>query len=131
VIIAVTASAFDEDRAAILAAGCDDVLRKPFREAELFNTLNRHLGVQFIYQDEPVAEVAATEAFTLARLAAMPASWRADLQQAALEGDLAQILNLIEQIQEQEPELADNLHQLAYNFQINNILDIVQSSTAD
>jgi PAS domain S-box-containing protein len=123
VIIAVTASAFDEDRAAILAAGCDGVLRKPFREAEVFNALNHHLGVQFIYQDEP--KVAAAETLTPASLAAMSAPWLADLQQAALEGDLAWISSLIEQIQDQEPELAGKLHRLADDFQINDILDLV------
>jgi CheY-like chemotaxis protein len=32
VIIALTASAFEEQQASILAAGCDDLVRKPFRE---------------------------------------------------------------------------------------------------
>jgi PAS domain S-box-containing protein len=130
VIIAVTASAFNEDRATILAAGCDDVLRKPFRETELFDTLTHHLGVQFVYQDETVVQTVATEALTPAYLATMPAPWLADLQQAALEGDLAWILSLAEQIQDQEPELANKLHQLANNFQINDILHFVQSATA-
>jgi Amt family ammonium transporter len=130
IIIAVTASAFDEDRATILAAGCDDILRKPFREAELFDMLTRQLNLQFIYQAEPAAQT-ADETLTPTHLAAMPAPWLADFQQAALEGDLAWILSLIEQIQEQEPELAGQLHQLAYNFQINNILKLVQSATED
>jgi PAS domain S-box-containing protein len=130
VIIAVTASVFDEDRVTILAAGCDDVLRKPFRETELFDTLTHHLGVQFVYQDETVVQTVAAEVLTPAYLATMPASWLADLQQAALEGDLAWILSLTEQIQDQEPELADKLHRLADNFQINDIVHFVQSATA-
>ena len=55
----------------------------------------------------------------------MPAPWLADLQQAALEGDLAWILSLIEQIRDQEPELASELHRLADSFQISDILDLV------
>jgi two-component system sensor histidine kinase/response regulator len=131
IIIAVTASAFDEDRSTILAAGCDDVLRKPFREAELFDMLAHHLKVQFIYQDEPADQTATGQGLSPAHLAAiMPAPWLADLQQAALEGDLARILNLIEQIQDQEPELACKLRRLADNFQINDILHLVQSAIA-
>ena len=86
--------------------------------------------MEFIYQDEPVAEVATAETLTPARLAAMPTSWLADLQQAALEGDFAQILSLIEQIHLQEPEVAGKLQRLADDFQINDILHLVQSATA-
>jgi CheY-like chemotaxis protein len=32
VIVALTASAFEEDREMILSGGCDDFVRKPFRE---------------------------------------------------------------------------------------------------
>jgi CheY-like chemotaxis protein len=32
VVIALTASAFEEERASLMAAGCDDFIRKPFKE---------------------------------------------------------------------------------------------------
>lgn len=50
VIIALTASAFEEERAAALAAGCDDFISKPFHEAEIFAALSRHLHVAFVYE---------------------------------------------------------------------------------
>ena len=48
VIVALTASALEEDRALILSEGCDDYVRKPFREDELFTALEKHLGVKFV-----------------------------------------------------------------------------------
>ena len=36
VIIALTASAFEEDRIKILEHGCDDFVRKPFKENDIF-----------------------------------------------------------------------------------------------
>ena len=45
-IIALTASAFEEDRAAILAAGCDDMVRKPLEEDRLFVVMGELLGLQ-------------------------------------------------------------------------------------
>jgi CheY-like chemotaxis protein len=51
-IVAITAHALEEERKEILAAGCDDFIRKPYAEAELMDALARHLGVHFIYEEE-------------------------------------------------------------------------------
>ena len=40
-ILALTAHAFEEERKKILAAGCDDFIRKPFHEKEIFNAMER------------------------------------------------------------------------------------------
>ena len=47
-VIAVTASAFGDTRAAALEAGCVDYLPKPVRAEDLFAALRTHLGVRFV-----------------------------------------------------------------------------------
>jgi hypothetical protein len=42
-IIAVTASAFEEDRVALIALGCNDVLRKPYRRQEVATMIHQCL----------------------------------------------------------------------------------------
>ena len=54
-IIALTAHALEEERSPIMAAGCDDLVRKPFREQEIFDALARHLRLKFIYEKAPRA----------------------------------------------------------------------------
>ncbi len=49
-IIALTASGLEEQKAIILSAGCDYFVRKPFREATIFETMQKHLGVEYIYR---------------------------------------------------------------------------------
>ena len=45
-IIAVTASAMDENRQELMEIGADDFISKPFREAELFQKIHAHVGVR-------------------------------------------------------------------------------------
>src|SRR5437588_358221 len=54
-IIAVTASAMDENRQELMEIGADDFISKPFREAELFRKIHTHVGVEYVYAEEPAA----------------------------------------------------------------------------
>ena len=129
VIIALTASAFEEDREMILAEGCDGFVRKPFRRDEIFDMLAKHLGVRFVYEEQarPLAARLADAAspadvLTPVSLAALPADWVADLQQATILGNLDSILALVDQIRGQDAALANALTELADNFDHGTIL---------
>ncbi|MGB0563208.1 MAG: ATP-binding protein [Spirulinaceae cyanobacterium] len=47
-IVAVTASAFESDRADLLAAGCDDFIRKPFQARDIRASLEALLQLRFV-----------------------------------------------------------------------------------
>jgi two-component system sensor histidine kinase/response regulator len=136
VIIALTASAFEEDRQAILAEGCDDFVRKPFREAEIFDKLTKHLGVCFVYEEvEPSAQMmrpadtaSPQERLTPAALAALPADWVADLYQAAVQADGDLVLDLVKQIRAQHPSVADALTSLVRNYRLDIIVTLTQDT---
>jgi PAS domain S-box-containing protein len=49
-IIAITASAFSENRIKTLESGADAYLRKPFKEQELFECIKSFLEVEYIYE---------------------------------------------------------------------------------
>ncbi len=105
VIIALSASVLEEERAAVLADGCDDFLQKPFRADEIVDCLVRHLGVRMLYA--PVnPEEGARQLFDLA---ALPAGWSDQVRQAALAADTAQLDDLAAAAQPVQPALADAL----------------------
>ncbi len=124
VIVALTAAAFEEERSRILAEGCDDFVRKPFREVEIFEVLERHLGVQFIYADEMADEgtdgaensAVLSPAFLLSALEGLSLEWKQRMRQAVLEGDLYWAQTLIEEIRDDRPQLAEGLAALVEGF---------------
>ncbi|NEP48196.1 MAG: response regulator [Moorea sp. SIO3C2] len=133
VIIALTASAFIEERAVILSAGCDDFVRKPFREEEIFETMAHYLGVRYVYEEETSATLpqrSATEALTREALAVMPAEWVAQLYQAANEVNNQQIFQLIEQIPSEHDPVAIALTDLVRNFRCDKIIDLTEPATS-
>jgi two-component system, sensor histidine kinase and response regulator len=133
VIIALTASAFEEDRALILSEGCDDFVSKPFREAEIFDKLEDHLGVRFIYEHEDKERVQTpkeTNARAVQALAAMPDAWIQSLYQAARQADADQVLDLLAEIPEEQESLTESLTMLAHNFRFDRLMALTEDKGA-
>lgn len=108
-IVAVTASVFTEQRQEFLNAGVDDIVGKPYRDAEIFACMTKYLGVRFIY-DEPDNQKNGTEQVLNAqRLKQLPEALLPELQQAAMSLDIEQSLAVIEQIKAIDASLADML----------------------
>jgi CheY-like chemotaxis protein len=144
-VVALTASAFEEERQMILSSGCDDFVRKPFREAEIFDTLSKHLDVRFVYeettperghveqQEAPdVPEKPPQDAISPDSLIALPADWKRDLRQATIDADFRLMLTLIEQIPElgnleadTATTLTDALTNLVYSFDYGTIRKLI------
>jgi PAS domain S-box-containing protein len=134
VVIALTASAFEEDRTVILSAGCDDFVRKPFREEVLLEKIATYLGVRYLYEDvsqltsqKPGARV---EVLSRETLAVMPTPWLAQLYRAAKGCNDEEIFTLIEQIPEPHTALKSALVDLVNNFRLDIIIDLTQASTS-
>jgi signal transduction histidine kinase/DNA-binding NarL/FixJ family response regulator len=51
-IVALTAHALEEERQLILETGCDDFIRKPYQDMEIYTALEKHLGVKYKYAPE-------------------------------------------------------------------------------
>ncbi|NER38004.1 MAG: PAS domain S-box protein [Oscillatoria sp. SIO1A7] len=135
-IIALTANSLEEERTAAREAGCDDFIRKPFREAEIFDTINKHLRVRYSYEKSAdgldSTETEQTEAAIVPSseiLASFSPDWLASLHQATIEGDLDVMLSLIDEIRTQDNPLANALAALAKRFQFEQILTLTQKAS--
>ncbi len=134
IIIALTASAFDENRAIIMASGCDDFVSKPFREDILFEKMAEYLGVGYIYEKPSVIETdksaktanSNNREFTAEDLAILPLEWNVRLYQAASELDEDSIKYLLEEISHSHEDIANYLMDLAKKLRFDKIMNLIQ-----
>ncbi|MFB2839002.1 PAS domain S-box protein [Floridanema evergladense] len=130
VIIALTASAFQEQQSEILKAGCDDFLPKPFREEILLEKMAKHLGLRYVYQENTSFTTAINSAETKIinpnDLQMMPKEWLKKLHEAALAINDREVTELIEQIPASNLELKQTLVDLVDNFRMDIIIDITR-----
>jgi PAS domain S-box-containing protein len=127
-IIALTASAFEEDREAILAAGCDELIRKPFKEAEIFEMLSRFLGVRFIRENysDGVAAVASMDELR-ANLSRLPEQWADQMTAAIVALDVDLMHDLIQSITPTTPRFAEAMSSWVDDFQYERIVALIGS----
>jgi|GEM_PF-2480963 len=103
-IVALTASAFAEDRAGILEAGCNDVLTKPVEAGALFACMHRLLPIEFEYA--PVAPTPAPIEAAEVDLERLPADVRQRLAEAALILDAGTVRAIARECEAEYPEIA-------------------------
>jgi PAS domain S-box-containing protein len=126
VIIALTGSAFEEDRLTAMSVGFDDFVRKPFRTTVIFEKMAEYLGVRYVYADElenqekaywPSNALSLTpDLLTVTDLRVMPSDWIEQLHHSALRINAKEVLMLIKQIPEQHDHLIKALTNLVDCF---------------
>ena len=131
VIIALTASVFEEECQKILAFGCDDFVCKPFRVQELFVKMAQYLGVKYLYQEkgEQTKKLAQNHSADFIHneesLQVMSSKWIDEVSQRASEGDDLRLLELIEQIPTEQEQLATVLTTLIKSFKFDDIINLI------
>jgi signal transduction histidine kinase/CHASE1-domain containing sensor protein/DNA-binding response OmpR family regulator len=128
VIVALSASAFDENRDQFLASGCDAFACKPFRAEDLFAILERCAGLRFIRGAAPSVPDRGLSPQALAvHLAACPPGWRADLGAAVALGDFDRITTLLETLKDQQHALYAMLTAWAYNYDLDAFVTLLNA----
>jgi len=133
-VIALTASVLEEERAVVLSAGCDDFLRKPFRETNIFELMNKHIGVRYVY-DESTDVTASTvsktdiqDALKPEALVALPTELLANLEHVASFAYMSEIDRYIDEIRSYDATVADALTTLALDFEYGLIVTLIQQA---
>ena len=137
IIIALTASAFEEERSEFFAAGCDDVVPKPVQESVILEKMAQHLNLRYLYEDNALLSVLSNQQSTRLgsnqpkiqtdSLVVMPNAWLAKLHQAAVQVDADLIYQLLAEIPSEHYLLAEQLSELARRFDFDAIIELSQA----
>ncbi|MFH7027741.1 MAG: ATP-binding protein [Heteroscytonema crispum UTEX LB 1556] len=136
VIIALTASAFEEERQKILSVGCDDFIRKPFTEELLLEKVSEHLGVKYTSEVKtPTTEAVSQETQIVPTstdieryLSQMSADWLAQVHYAAAQCSDDLILELLDQIPSDKSQIFRVFRDLANNYQFEKIMELTRAN---
>ena len=124
-IIAVTASAMDDNRQQLMEIGADDFVGKPFRELELFQKIHAHVGVEYLYADDPTAAAHKEAAeLTPESLSDWPQDLIGPMREAVITADLDELLVRIQDVESRDPSIARELRRLAEGFEYQKLLDL-------
>ncbi|MGL6137212.1 MAG: response regulator, partial [Planktothrix sp.] len=126
-VIALTASVLEEEKAIVLSAGCDDFMRKPFTEDQIFEVLAKHLGVKYIYAEiQPIVDINSEKELISEDLTVMSQEWMNQLYQASIEANSQAVIELIAEIPETEIYLIEFLTKAVRKFQFEQIINLAE-----
>jgi len=131
VIIAVSASAFAEDREHSIAAGCNDFLPKPIHLADLLAALKTQLGLEWIHEPAPAVEEEPGDTGTPVTL---PAAQLRELLEVVRIGYVKGLLERLERIERLDPRYLPFVRQvrrLANEFRLTEITEFVTAQLED
>ena len=125
-IVAVTASTFDEDRIQVEEAGGSGFVAKPFREAELLQTVGNLLGS--VFAAEGAAAPSSPGALAGPPLQGIPEPLRAAILAATARADLDRVLALADELARTDPLAGRVLAGLAERYEYDRIHELLALS---
>ena len=125
-IIALTAHAFEEEKEMFFREGCDDFIRKPFNEDDIYQMVARHLGVKYIYESPEKAEISPEEsrAPKAGNLVVLPFQWAAEFRRRAIQGDIDSLVRLIREIEPDNKGMAQGLLKMVNDYRFEDIIHL-------
>lgn len=131
-IIMVSASVFEEDQAKTLEAGCNAYLTKPIQTEALYEVLQTHLPLRWIYTQEGANGGKAEPTASLAE-ETLPNAQAKELLQRIKAGNINRIKQFIGDLENQQccPQLTEQLNDYAARFQLKEMKQLVSGFIKD
>jgi PAS domain S-box-containing protein len=133
-IIAISASAFDDDRQRMLDAGANDFLSKPLRVDSVYSAIASASGASYRYldnlnADEIPSKSSAESAELKKHAASLPSDIAAKIRQATVDADFDTVITLVDQISDVDRGVADSLRAMAEQYEATRIMNLLSAES--
>jgi len=132
IVVALTASAMEEDRRSAAQSGADDFLAKPCREDELLDKIRALLNVDYDYEetnDDDAESRGETEPLGAERLGRLPHELLEEIRDATLTGNKKRLDALILKVPETgDDETARALQALADKYEYDSLSRMLEEA---
>ncbi|HPA41984.1 MAG TPA: response regulator, partial [Candidatus Hydrogenedentes bacterium] len=130
-IIGLTASAFEDQRGRVMAAGASGFLTKPFQPDQLYELLGRLTGVEYVYSEEGGTAPAEAPPTGGPSFADIPEKMVWGVRRAMESGNMKELSEAVGEVEGFNAELGRQLRELASNFDFGRILELIGTGETD
>jgi signal transduction histidine kinase/DNA-binding NarL/FixJ family response regulator len=127
-IIAISASAFDEDREKMMHKGADAFVSKPFKESDLLEEIRNQTGIEYDYEKLIFEDKSETKEFSSEQISNIPKDIQEDFKVAATTGNIEKINELAGKVSAIDKGLSDYIQSLAEDFNIGAIRNLFKKN---
>ncbi len=126
IIIALTAGVFDSQRDHLIGIGCNDVLFKPFQPRDLYELMEKYLGMNFIYEAPPISQAGICHDVISVGADRFPRPIIEKLEAALELSDVTVIDDAIAQIKRHDTTVGDQMSLMAEAFRYDELLNWIR-----
>ncbi len=130
-IIAISASAFEEDKKRILSEGANEFIRKPFKVNEVWEKIGKLLKLEYCYEQLTTDSTSpiASKSELAQTISELPDELKEQLHKAVVIGDMSTIRKLTEKLSSSEDDgrkvLASTLIHHADNYNLDVMIELL------
>ncbi len=124
-VVAVTANVFGFSKKKFTEAGIDDYVKKPFKQNEIFDVIQRYLDVDYVFSAEIKSSGEVPSTIDVEEMGKLPKQLLSEMQEALEEGDINRLMRLIKQVSSLNHALAQKLKTMAEKYDYDGLAKIL------
>ncbi len=129
VIVAITASVFEEEKNEVMKYGVDEFVRKPYREEQIFDILKRRLKISYKYEENSQKVIKEEEQENIENrdwMKKVPKDILEKLKDCIINGDTDGIIEQTKIINKYDDLIAIKIKKMAENYQFEKLNEMFE-----